>query len=191
MNLFVLSQNENTEPVDDDPSGYPDDLDTAYADVRTFRREAPRLELMSLYESRMTRNLHRNISLLRNLQAERKFKYERDKKEDILIGRMCEINEMPVRASIRPSKNGFLFSDEEIAIGTVRNRYLEAAHWTLRNGRPNQLYQGLHLGIGDQLLEKLADRRPTSNAERDAILSVPPETLAIHRLHHPEEYGVS
>jgi hypothetical protein len=114
-----------------------------------------------------------------------------DKKEQILISRLCEINDMPVRASSLPSKNGFVFSDEKIAIGTVRNRYLECARWTLRKGRPNQLYQGMHLGIGDQLLEKLVDKRPVSNAEREAILSVPPETLAIHRLRHPEEYGVS
>ncbi len=49
------------------------------------RPKPPRLDTMSLYEQRMTRNIHRNLALLRNLQAERKRKYEEDKSEEVLI----------------------------------------------------------------------------------------------------------
>ena len=60
----------------DDP-----DLNTAISDTRTFLAEAPRLDTMSLYEQRMTRNIHRNLALLRNLQAERKRNYEKGRQE--------------------------------------------------------------------------------------------------------------
>jgi len=182
MNMYAEAQTEDASE---------DDLDRAFADVRTFRAEASRLELMSLYEQRMTRNIHRNIALLRDLQEERKRHYEHDKKDEVLIARLCEINDMPIRASAAPSANGFVFENEEIALAAVRHRYLETARWTLKNGRPNLLYGGMQSGIGsDPLLEKLADRRPVSAEERQQILSVSPETLAIHRLHHPEDYGL-
>jgi hypothetical protein len=60
--------------------------------------------------------MHRNLTTLRDLQAERKRNYERDKKDEVLIARLHEFNDMPIQASATPSKNGFLFSNEEIAI---------------------------------------------------------------------------
>ena len=163
---------------------------TSPVPTRAPTRRTPRLELMSLYESRMTRNLHRNVTLLRELQAERKRNYERDKKEEIQIARLCEFNDMPIKASTAPSKNGFVFSNEEIAVGAVRDRYAAAAACFLKSGKPHHLYGNLILGCGDSILEQLLDKRPLSEAERHEIESVPPEVRAIHRLTHPEEYGV-
>lgn len=188
-NVYSLGRDEDQGDEDDDP-GDPDPIDIARADTRTYRAEAPRLELMSLYESRMTRNLHRNVTLLRELQAERKRNYERDKKEEIQIARLCEFNDMPIKASTAPSKNGFVFSNEEIAVAAVRDRYAAAAACFLKSGKPHHLYGNLILGCGDSILEQLLDKRPLSEAERHEIESVPPEVRAIHRLTHPEEYGV-
>jgi hypothetical protein len=185
-NVYTFGR-ENTE--DDDP-GDADPIDIARADTRTYRTEAPRLELMSLYESRMTRNLHRNVALLRELQAERKRNYERDKKEEIQIARLCEFNDMPIKASIAPSKNGFVFSNEEIAVAAVRDRYAAAAAYFLKNGKPSHLFGGLIMAAGDTIMEELLNKRPLSDAERHEIESVPPEVRAIHRLTHPEKYGV-
>jgi hypothetical protein len=75
-NVYILGR-EEAQDEDDDPCDL-EPIDIAIADTRTYRSEAPRLELMSLYESRMTRNLHRNVTLLRELQAERRRNYERD-----------------------------------------------------------------------------------------------------------------
>jgi hypothetical protein len=138
----------------------------------------------------MTRNLHRNVTLLRELQAERKHNYERDKKEEIQVARLCEFNDMPIKASTLPSKNGFVFSNEEIAAAAVHDRYVSAAAYFLKNGKPHHLYGGLVTGAGDTILEKILDKRPLSNTERHEIESVSPEVRAIHRLNHPEEYGV-
>jgi hypothetical protein len=190
MNMYSAGQAE-AENTSEDHDNANANLDYAFADVRTFRAEASRLELMSLYEQRMTRNIHRNIGLLRDMQSERKRNYEHDKQEEVMIARICEINDMPIKASTAPSPNGFLFANEEIARAAVRHRYVETAKWTMKNGRPNLLYGGMQSGIGsDPLLEKLVDRRPVSAEEREQILSVPPETVAIHRVNHPEEYGL-
>jgi hypothetical protein len=145
---------------------------------------------MSLYESRMTRNLHRNVTLLREPQADRKRNYERDKKEEIQVARLCEFNDMPIKASTTPSKNGFVFSNEEIAAAAVRDRYASAAAHYLKHGNPGHLYGGLIAGAGDTILAKILDRRPLFTTERREIENVPPEIRAVHRLNHPEEYGI-
>jgi hypothetical protein len=197
MNLYVMGHEEyaneqiaSTDLTDPEALTEPDDLDTAFADVRTFQTEAPRLELMSLYEQRMTRNLHRNIGLLRDLQAERKRNYEHDKAEEVLIARIHEINDMPIQASTLPSKNGFIFSDREIAVAAVRQRHAAAAEWTLKNGPLNQVYRGMQMGLGEGFLEKVADKRSITLEEREAIYSIPPEVRATDRVDHPEAYGL-
>lgn len=187
-NVYILGRDE--ADAGDDGLADLEPIDIAIADAHTYRSEAPRLELMSLYESRMTRNLHRNVALLRDLQAERKRNYERDKKEEIQVARLCEFNDMPIKASTLPSRNGFVFSNEEIAAAAVRDRYASAAAYLLKNGKPSHLFGGLVMGAGDTMMEKLLDKRPLSTAERHEIESVSPEVRAIHRLIHPEEYGI-
>ena len=145
---------------------------------------------MSLYEQRMSRTLHRNVTLLRDLQAERKRNYEHDKKEEVLIARLHEVNDMPIQASTRPSKNGFVFSNEEIAIAAVRQRYIDTAIDHFKNTKPRNLFGALHIGCGDSLMEKVADRKPLSAEEYQQIHSIPPEVRAVDRLNNPEEYGV-
>ena len=186
-NVYTLGREE---AEDDDDPGDLEPIDIAIADTRTYRSKAPRLELMSLYASRMTRNIHRNVALLRDLPAERRCNYERDKKEEIQVARFCEFNDIPIKASATPSKNGFVFSNEEIAASAVRDRYISAAAYFLKNAKPRHLYGSLIAGAGDTILSKLLDKRPLSTAERREIESVPPEIRAIHRLNHPEEYDI-
>jgi hypothetical protein len=157
---------------------------------------------MSLYESRMTRSLHRNITLLRDLQAERKRNYEHDKKEEVLIARICEFNDLPIKASTAPSKNGFIFSNEEIATAAVRNRYVDTAAYVIKNRNPAQLYGTLAIGFGDSLMQKAADRADSPHPEVQARGDSPhpevqacgesphPEVQAIDRLQNPSEYCV-
>jgi hypothetical protein len=195
-NVYALGREEDREareeddPDNSDPATQPDPIDLAFADARTYRGEARRFELMSLYESRMTRNIHRNVTLLRELQAERKRNYERDKKEEVQIARLCEFNDMPIRASTAPSKNGFVFSNEEIAVAAVRDRYVATAAHVFKHTNPVHQYGGLLAGAGDSILARILDKRPLSTAERNEIHSVPPEARAVHRLNHPEEYGI-
>ena len=191
MNIYALAAEqaeEDAEGADTEDAGH--DLQTAISHADTFRAEASRFELMSLYETRMNRSMHRNLTTLRDLQAERNRNYERDKKDEVLIARLHEFNDMPIQASTTPSKNGFLFSNEEIAVGAARQRYVDTAGSILKNTNPTQLYGTLRIGCRDSLLEKVADQRPLSQEERNEIYKDPLETLAIQRLNHPEEFGI-
>jgi hypothetical protein len=190
MNVYSLAADEAANNLDDGDSSDADELDAALTDAHTFRSEAKRFELMSLYEQRMNRSMHRNLAILRDLQNERKRNYERDKKEEIQIARLCEFNDMPIRASARPSRNGFVFEDEEIAIGAVRQRYLDTAACVLKTTNPLRLYGNLSVGCGDSLLQKVADDRPISAEEYTAIYSVPLEARTMRRQTHPEEFNL-
>jgi len=110
----------------------------------------------------------------RELQQQRKRNYYRDKKEEILIARLHEFNDMPYKATTRPSPNGFVFSEEEIAIDAVRQRYIDTAKRMVKDTDPNQLYGTLRRGWGDSQLQPLD--------------TVPLEDLARRRQTNPEEF---
>jgi len=177
--IYANAAEQSAGEYADDP-----DLNTAISDAHTFLAEAPRLDTMSLYEQRMTRNIHRNHALLRNLQAERKRKYEEDKNEEVLIARLHEFNELPIAVTEQPSKNGFIFSTEEIARAAVRQRYVDTAKNAMKNIDPHNLYGALRLGLGDQYLQR--SLQPLTDAQREAT----PEALTQRRLTHPEEFRV-
>ena len=132
----------------------------------------------------MTRNLHRNIHLLRSLQSERDLKYQSDKAEEVMIARTCEFNNMPIKASTAPSKNGFIFSNEEIAAAAVRKRHVDTSLYIMKNRSPSDLYRTLPLGFGDSYLEK-TEKEPETRP-----FSVHPEILALDCLNNPDDYGV-
>jgi hypothetical protein len=182
--------NENTAS-DANPANS-DELDAAISDARTFRAEAKRFELMSLYEQRMNRSLHRNMVLLRELQAERKRHREEDKKEEVIIARLHEYNEMPIKASTRPSRNGFIFSDEEIAIAAARQRYVDVAVSTMKTTFKGNLGGGLDLGRGDEFLRKIGPDEifPLSPERRQELNSIPLEIAVIDRLKNPADFGL-
>ena len=174
-----------------DSEACPDDFDTALADAATFRSEAKRFDLMSLYEQRMNRNMHRNLAILRDLQAERKRNYENDKKEEVLIARLHEFNQMPIQTSAYPSKNGFYFSNEEIAVAATRQRYVDVAASNIRHTFAGNLTGGLDIGHGDEFLRKIGEKnRPLSPEERQEIYKTPPEVRTIQRLNNPKEFGL-
>lgn len=191
MNVYALAAEEMEQSTEEEISDAdPDALDIALSDARTFRAEAKRFELMSLYEQRMSKTLHRNLATLRDLQTERKRNYESDKHDEILIARLHEFNELPIKASRRPSKNGFVFSDEEIAIGAVRQRYVDTAANLIRNTDFRQLNGNLVLGCGDTFLQKHSDDIPVEkpgaiNHDHPSL-----EDLTIRRQTNPEEFGL-
>ncbi len=159
-----------------------EDAVDAFADARTFLAESKHFDLISLYETRLNRTIQRNLATLRAMQAERKHRYEADKLEEVHIAQLHEFNEMPIHASTRPSKNGFIFSNEEIAVAAVRQRYIDTAAHVRKNTAPRVLYGNMIHGVGDSYLQ-----RDTSHVT--AVNSIPPEVLAIERLKHPNEFG--
>ncbi len=189
INIYAADLVDNIGQDDDYPDN-PDDFDSAMSGAATFRCHAKRFELMSLYETRMNRNMHRNLAILRDLQAERKSNYDQDKKEEILIARLHEFNMMPIQTSAYPSKNGFYFSNEEIALAATRQRYVDVAASSIKHTFAGNLGGGLDTGYGDEFLRKIGEQRPLSPAERQEIYKTPPEVLTLQRLNNPEEFGV-
>ena len=188
MNVYALGMEEEDE--EEAEAGNPDAMDQALSDARTFRAEAKRFELMSLYEQRMNRNMHRNLATLRDLQKERKQNYERDKKEEVMIARLHEFNEMPIKATTRPSRNGFVFSTEEIAVAAVRQRFVDTSVALLKNTKARFLYGNLYAGDGDgdYFLKTQAERQPISQEKRLEINNTPLEDLVRRRQNQPEEF---
>ena len=94
MNIYALGTADNSVEIDaDNPQ-----IHTAISGAVTFVDEAKRFALMSIYEQRMNRSLHKNLTTLRQLQAERKANYQRDLEEEIILARANDINGLPYEA---------------------------------------------------------------------------------------------
>ena len=174
-----------TEPSDVDQLT---DLEQTLTDAETFRSEPGHFDLLSLYETRLTRNLHRNATLLRSMQRERRCLYDEDKKEEVILNRLNEIHSMPIQASKHPSKNGFVFSDEEIARAVVRERYIAKAKYEISDMPAFQLYGSSDWTHPDTLLMNREEFDKHLDPARKKIHGVSPESIALRRLKHPEEF---
>jgi hypothetical protein len=72
MNMYALGSGDVDEAM---PLGHPD-LVTAMAAARTFAKEARNFALMGVCEERIQSNLHDNLAMLFELQAERRCPHE-------------------------------------------------------------------------------------------------------------------
>ena len=158
---------------------------TAIANAHTFLAEAPRFNTMSLYEQRMNRSLHRNLAILREIQKERKRLYEADKKEEVAIARFQEVHGNAIQVTTRKSKNGFVFSSDEIALACVRQRRLETAIFALDDMSIQQKFGDYRLGFGDSFLRKFENEPPMEEQLRNT------EAIVLRRQSHPHEFGIA
>jgi hypothetical protein len=185
---FALGRQEATQEAAEPTDDPIDEFEEAIADAQTFQNESGHFDLLSLYETRLTRNLHRNAALLRHMQADRKRLYEADKKEEVLLNRMNEINNIEIQASKLPSKNGFVFSDEEIARAVVRQRYIEKAKNEMSDMPPFQLYGSSLWTHPDTYFMTTAELEKHLEPGKKKIHGISPESIALRRLQHPEEF---
>jgi hypothetical protein len=127
MNIYALgTANNSVEIESDDPQ-----IHTAVSGAVTFVDEAKRFALMSMYEQRMNRSIHKNLTTLRQLQAERRQNYQRDLEEEIILARANDLNGLPYEAPPAPTENGSVFSNREIFAAAHRLTVLQAAKTTL------------------------------------------------------------
>jgi hypothetical protein len=116
MNMYALgTQNPLTEMECDSP-----ELHTAMSGALTFQRESKKLALMSIYEQRLNRSIHKNLATLRQLQAERKRDYEQDLSKEVMIAEANDARDSPYEAPTRRSQNGIVFSTAEVLAATNR-----------------------------------------------------------------------
>ena len=105
------------------------ELQLALADARTFQNHAKEFNLLSIYEQRINRTLHRNLQQLQALQTERKQQRERELEEARLLAQANLIKGLP----FDPQQNGFVFSAAEINRAIDRDNRLEAARALARS----------------------------------------------------------
>src|SRR5580700_2606257 len=101
-NLFALGQLQNAgQACPDVPQ-----LDAALISARVFTLESKQLQLLTLYEQRINRNLQKNLAILQSLQATRKAEYAAAMKEAAALLKLSEMKGL----EYFPSKDGFVFS---------------------------------------------------------------------------------
>ena len=134
MNLYALgTQDPDCDIQCDGPQ-----LHTAMSGALTFVKQSKKMGLLSIYEQRLNRSIHKNMDKLAELQAERKRTYEQDLKEETDIAKANEVNGIPYQAPTRRSKNGIVFSTAEIRAAANRQSVVSAARSTY--GGPKRIF---------------------------------------------------
>jgi hypothetical protein len=124
-NLFALAQEEDPRDADIEQP----ELHAALAQARAFRDNAKSFNLLSLYEQRLNRLLHRDLDCLRKLQAERRAQYEAarcvDLEQALLVKEFNESQGLAFSpATDAEPQFGFVFSSREIDLELFRRGQL-------------------------------------------------------------------
>ena len=95
----------------------------ALDDAQSFLDHARELNLLSLYEQRIHRNMQRNVNQLRELQKEREAERCQRMEEAKLLAQQSLANGI----AFNPAENGFEFSNAEINSAIDRDNRLQSA----------------------------------------------------------------
>jgi hypothetical protein len=118
-NIFALGFYDHAHEVD---SEHPQ-IHAALAAAKTFQAEAKQLQLLSLYEQRLNRSVHKNLDALKKLQAERKAQRQAEMEQAKKLHLLTEVKGQ----QYDPNKDGFVFSNDEIRAAIDRDRRLQRA----------------------------------------------------------------
>jgi hypothetical protein len=132
MNMYALGSQECANDPEtlidcDEPQ-----VHTAMANAMTFAKESSKFALMSIYEQRMNRAIHKNLQTFRDLQAERKLNYKKDRAQEVALARYSDIKGLAYEAPISPTPNGSVFSNDDIFAAANRLTALQAAKIAIR-----------------------------------------------------------
>jgi hypothetical protein len=97
--------------------------DVLLSEATTFLRKSKEILNITLYESRINRNLKKNMEELRRLQTERKAQQEKDIEEAQLLHQLAVHNGEPFDAE----QAGFAFSNEKVVFLVERKQQLKRA----------------------------------------------------------------
>ncbi len=118
-NLFALGFSEHGRDIDTD---HPE-VHAALTAAKVFTLEAKSFQLLSLYEQRLNRAVQKNLAMLQDLQAKRKAERQAQMEQAKRLHLVNEIKGLPYE----PTKDGFVFSNEQIRAAIDRDRRLERA----------------------------------------------------------------
>jgi hypothetical protein len=85
--------------------------------------ESKQLQLLTLYEQRINRSLQKNLAMLQSLQATRKAQHEAAMQEAAALLKLSEMKGLEYSSS----KDGFLFSNDQIHAAIDREQRLQRA----------------------------------------------------------------
>jgi hypothetical protein len=128
--LFVLGQSRPINQVD---SGAPQ-ADVALAEAMTFMRQAKEILLLTLYETRINRNIRKNMEQLRELQSERRAQHEKVLEEAQLLAQLAS----STGEVFDPKQHGFAFSSAELNFRIERKRRLKLARALPQSADPRK-----------------------------------------------------
>jgi hypothetical protein len=127
MNMYALGTQDAETTVDcDDPQ-----IGVAMSGALTFGTQSAKFALMSIYELRLNRSIHKNLATLRDLQTERKSHEDHDRSEEVTIARANDFNGLTYKAPSWPSRNGSVFSTPEILAAANRESVVANAKGTV------------------------------------------------------------
>ena len=134
-NLFALGHNSRSDETEtDDP-----EIHAALTAAKVFKEESKQLQLLTLYEQRINRNIQKNLATLQALQSARLAKREAEMKEAKKLLQLNEMKGLPYGPT-EISKDGFVFSTAEIRAAIDKDRRLKRANQTdLSRYRPQKL----------------------------------------------------
>src|SRR5580704_8166415 len=116
MNMYAIGTDSPDLVINaDNPQ-----IHTAMAAAMTFSNESQKFALLSNCGQRLNRNIHKNLATLRELQAERKANFEKDRAEEVLLARYSEIKDLPYHPPAQPTPNGSVFSKHQILAAANR-----------------------------------------------------------------------
>jgi hypothetical protein len=121
-NLFALGIHENGGKLCPDN----DQIDDALTTARVFGMESKNLQLLTLYEQRLNRAIQKNLAMLQSLQAARKTRHEAAMKEAAILLKLSEMKGL----EYSPTRDGFVFSNDQIHAAIDREQRLERASTT-------------------------------------------------------------
>ncbi len=132
-NLFALGHSAKSDEIEtEDP-----EIHAALTAAKVFDAEAKQLQLLTLYEQRINRNLQKNLATLQALQTARLAKREAEMKEAKKLLQLSEMKGLPYN----PIKDGFVFSNEQIHASLDKERRLNRAYQTdFTRHKPQKLH---------------------------------------------------
>jgi hypothetical protein len=145
MNMYALGHdpdNAQANVIDCDEVR----IHTALTDAMTFANESNKFALMSIYEQRMNRSIHKNLATLRDLQAERKRNYKQDRAQEVILARYSDIKGLTYQAPASPTLNGSVFSNDEVFAAASRVSTLEVAKNVVKRESRKVLYAAATAG---------------------------------------------
>ncbi len=92
-----------------------EEVDAAFAMARAWLAKGKSIELISLYETRIHRNLEKNMAELRRLKAERESALQQALEDAALDAEIAAYKEEPYEVTQDITRRDFVFSKQEIA----------------------------------------------------------------------------